>query len=218
MFAHFLVGAAKSLVTLRTWWAAGFEMTLAGIIVGGVTFLVGLALPLRQLGNGAPRARSSRRSSASTRASAPARPVRPAASGPGTVSAPAALAFARRRARRRRRGGAPGRLSRPPCAVRAPLRRPSSCTKRSSFCPGRRSSAPHSLARSTLRRPARAPRGRATHDAFAAALSSPGVCGPRSSSAASTASCSRLSPSPSSARWRYLVARLNVPLASRASP
>ena len=43
--AHFLVGAAKSFVTLRTWWAAGLEMTLAGIIVGGVTFLVGLALP-----------------------------------------------------------------------------------------------------------------------------------------------------------------------------
>jgi vacuolar iron transporter family protein len=43
--AHFLVGAAKSLVTLRTWWAAGFEMTLAGIIVGGATFLIGLALP-----------------------------------------------------------------------------------------------------------------------------------------------------------------------------
>jgi VIT1/CCC1 family predicted Fe2+/Mn2+ transporter len=45
LIAHFLVGAAKSLVTLRTWWAAGFEMTLAGIIVGGATFLVGLALP-----------------------------------------------------------------------------------------------------------------------------------------------------------------------------
>ena len=45
LFAHFLVGAAKSLVTLRTWWAAGLEMTLAGIIVGGATFLVGLALP-----------------------------------------------------------------------------------------------------------------------------------------------------------------------------
>jgi VIT1/CCC1 family predicted Fe2+/Mn2+ transporter/rubrerythrin len=43
--AHFLVGAAKSLVTLRTWWAAGAEMTLAGIIVGGATYLVGLALP-----------------------------------------------------------------------------------------------------------------------------------------------------------------------------
>ncbi|HEX3616276.1 MAG TPA: VIT1/CCC1 transporter family protein [Solirubrobacteraceae bacterium] len=45
LIAHFLVGAAKSLVTLRTWWAAGLEMTLAGIIVGGATFLVGLALP-----------------------------------------------------------------------------------------------------------------------------------------------------------------------------
>jgi VIT1/CCC1 family predicted Fe2+/Mn2+ transporter len=45
LIAHFLVGAAKSLVTLRTWWAAGFEMTLAGVIVGGATFLVGLALP-----------------------------------------------------------------------------------------------------------------------------------------------------------------------------
>jgi VIT1/CCC1 family predicted Fe2+/Mn2+ transporter len=45
LFAHFLIGAAKSLVTLRTWWAAGFEMTLAGVIVGGVTFAVGLALP-----------------------------------------------------------------------------------------------------------------------------------------------------------------------------
>ncbi len=45
LIAHFLVGAAKSLVTLRTWWAAGFEMTLAGVIVGGVTFLVGLSLP-----------------------------------------------------------------------------------------------------------------------------------------------------------------------------
>jgi VIT1/CCC1 family predicted Fe2+/Mn2+ transporter/rubrerythrin len=45
LFAHFLIGAAKSLVTLRTWWAAGLEMTLAGVIVGGVTFAVGLALP-----------------------------------------------------------------------------------------------------------------------------------------------------------------------------
>ncbi len=45
LIAHFLVGAAKSLVTLRTWWAAGFEMTLAGVLVGGATYLVGLALP-----------------------------------------------------------------------------------------------------------------------------------------------------------------------------
>jgi VIT1/CCC1 family predicted Fe2+/Mn2+ transporter/rubrerythrin len=45
LVAHFLVGAAKSLVTLRSWWSAGLEMTLAGIIVGGATYLVGLALP-----------------------------------------------------------------------------------------------------------------------------------------------------------------------------
>jgi VIT1/CCC1 family predicted Fe2+/Mn2+ transporter/rubrerythrin len=45
LLAHFLVGAAKSLVTLRSWWAAGLEMTLAGVIVGGATYLIGLALP-----------------------------------------------------------------------------------------------------------------------------------------------------------------------------
>jgi VIT1/CCC1 family predicted Fe2+/Mn2+ transporter len=45
LIAHFLVGAAKSLVTLRSWWAAGLEMTLAGVIVGGATYAVGLALP-----------------------------------------------------------------------------------------------------------------------------------------------------------------------------
>jgi vacuolar iron transporter family protein len=45
LVAHFLVGAAKSLVTLRSWWSAGLEMTLAGVIVGGATYIVGLALP-----------------------------------------------------------------------------------------------------------------------------------------------------------------------------
>jgi VIT1/CCC1 family predicted Fe2+/Mn2+ transporter/rubrerythrin len=45
LVGHFLVGAAKSLVTLRTWWSAGLEMTLAGVIVGGATFAIGLALP-----------------------------------------------------------------------------------------------------------------------------------------------------------------------------
>ena len=43
LVAHFLVGAAKSLVTLRTWWSAGLEMTLAAAIVGGATYLVVLA-------------------------------------------------------------------------------------------------------------------------------------------------------------------------------
>ncbi len=45
LIAHFLVGAAKSLVTLRSWWSAGLEMTLAGVIVGGATYAVGLAFP-----------------------------------------------------------------------------------------------------------------------------------------------------------------------------
>jgi VIT1/CCC1 family predicted Fe2+/Mn2+ transporter len=45
LIAHFMVGAAKSLVTLRSWWSAGLEMTLAGVIVGGATYLIGLALP-----------------------------------------------------------------------------------------------------------------------------------------------------------------------------
>lgn len=44
LVAHFLVGAAKSLFTLRTWWSAGLEMTLAGIIVGGITYAIGLFL------------------------------------------------------------------------------------------------------------------------------------------------------------------------------
>jgi VIT1/CCC1 family predicted Fe2+/Mn2+ transporter len=42
LVAHFLVGAAKALVTLRSWWAAGLEMTLAGAIVGGVLYGLGL--------------------------------------------------------------------------------------------------------------------------------------------------------------------------------
>jgi VIT1/CCC1 family predicted Fe2+/Mn2+ transporter/rubrerythrin len=42
LLAHFLVGAAKSLVTLRSWWSSGLEMTAAGAIVGGVLYGVGL--------------------------------------------------------------------------------------------------------------------------------------------------------------------------------
>src|SRR6266581_3641263 len=44
LLAHFLVGAAKSLFTLRAWWAAGLEMTLAGVIVGGITYSLGLLI------------------------------------------------------------------------------------------------------------------------------------------------------------------------------
>jgi VIT1/CCC1 family predicted Fe2+/Mn2+ transporter len=43
LVAHFGVGAAKSLFTLRSWWSSGFEMTIAGVIVGGGTFVLGLA-------------------------------------------------------------------------------------------------------------------------------------------------------------------------------
>ena len=46
LVAHFLVGAAKSLVTLRSWWSAGLEMTAAGVIVGGALYGVGLILPV----------------------------------------------------------------------------------------------------------------------------------------------------------------------------
>ncbi len=41
--AHFIVGAAKSLITIRSWWASGFEMTLVGVIEAGVTYSLGLA-------------------------------------------------------------------------------------------------------------------------------------------------------------------------------
>ena len=41
--AHFLVGAAKSLVTTRSWWASGAEMTMVGIIEAAITFGLGLA-------------------------------------------------------------------------------------------------------------------------------------------------------------------------------
>lgn len=44
LLAHFLVGAAKSLFTLRTWWSAGLEMTVAGAIVGSITYALGLVL------------------------------------------------------------------------------------------------------------------------------------------------------------------------------
>ena len=44
LLAHFLVGAAKSLFTLRKWWSAGLEMTLAGVIVGGITYALGLLI------------------------------------------------------------------------------------------------------------------------------------------------------------------------------
>ena len=41
--AHFVVGAAKSLVTTRSWWASGAEMTAVGLIEAGITYSLGLA-------------------------------------------------------------------------------------------------------------------------------------------------------------------------------
>ena len=44
LIAHFAVGAAKSLLTIRSWWSSGLEMTLVGALEGVVTYLIGMAL------------------------------------------------------------------------------------------------------------------------------------------------------------------------------
>ena len=44
LIAHFAVGAAKSLITVRSWWSSGLEMTLVGVAEGIVTYLVGIGL------------------------------------------------------------------------------------------------------------------------------------------------------------------------------
>jgi VIT1/CCC1 family predicted Fe2+/Mn2+ transporter/rubrerythrin len=41
--AHFAVGAAKSIVTTRSWWASGAEMTMVGVIEAAITYGLGLA-------------------------------------------------------------------------------------------------------------------------------------------------------------------------------
>jgi len=43
IIAHFAVGAVKSLITIRSWWASGLEMTIVGIIEAAVTYSLGLA-------------------------------------------------------------------------------------------------------------------------------------------------------------------------------
>jgi len=43
IIAHFAVGALKSLITIRSWWASGLEMTIVGIIEAAVTYSLGLA-------------------------------------------------------------------------------------------------------------------------------------------------------------------------------
>lgn len=42
LLAHFAVGAAKSLITVRSWWSSGLEMTLVGAVEGAVTYGIGL--------------------------------------------------------------------------------------------------------------------------------------------------------------------------------
>jgi VIT1/CCC1 family predicted Fe2+/Mn2+ transporter len=42
--AHFAVGAAKSLITVRSWWASGTEMTVIGAVEGAVTYGIGILL------------------------------------------------------------------------------------------------------------------------------------------------------------------------------
>ena len=42
--AHFAVGASKALITTRSWWASGTEMTLVGILEAAITYGLGLAM------------------------------------------------------------------------------------------------------------------------------------------------------------------------------
>jgi vacuolar iron transporter family protein len=44
LIAHFAVGAAKSLITVRSWWTSGMEMTLVGAVEGIVTYVIGIGL------------------------------------------------------------------------------------------------------------------------------------------------------------------------------
>ena len=44
LIAHFAVGAAKSLITVRSWWSSGLEMTVVGAVEGAVTYGIGLLM------------------------------------------------------------------------------------------------------------------------------------------------------------------------------
>ena len=44
LIAHFAVGAAKSLITIRSWWSSGLEMTFVGALEGVVTYVVGVGI------------------------------------------------------------------------------------------------------------------------------------------------------------------------------
>jgi VIT1/CCC1 family predicted Fe2+/Mn2+ transporter len=42
--AHFTVGALKSLITVRSWWSGGLELTAIAAIEGMVTYVVGIGI------------------------------------------------------------------------------------------------------------------------------------------------------------------------------
>jgi VIT1/CCC1 family predicted Fe2+/Mn2+ transporter/rubrerythrin len=44
LIAHFAVGAAKSLITIRSWWSSGLEMTAIGALEGAVTYVIGIGI------------------------------------------------------------------------------------------------------------------------------------------------------------------------------
>jgi VIT1/CCC1 family predicted Fe2+/Mn2+ transporter len=44
LIAHFAVGASKSLITIRSWWASGLEMTAIGALEGAVTYIIGVGI------------------------------------------------------------------------------------------------------------------------------------------------------------------------------
>jgi vacuolar iron transporter family protein len=44
LIAHFAIGAAKSLITIRSWWSSGLEMTLIGALEGVVTYIIGVGI------------------------------------------------------------------------------------------------------------------------------------------------------------------------------
>lgn len=43
ILAHFAVGAAKTILTSRKWWASGLEMTMVGVLEAVVTYGLGIA-------------------------------------------------------------------------------------------------------------------------------------------------------------------------------
>ena len=44
LVAHFAVGAAKTMITVRSWWSSGLEMTAVGAVEGLVTYFIGRAI------------------------------------------------------------------------------------------------------------------------------------------------------------------------------